>query len=85
MTLSQVMFPMSMLHEILTTDQIARYSECYNFDENEPFFHFSHDDKFLESCSEFDVSWFNSGLPASEQLVYYTELSEEQKLNYITH
>ena len=85
MTLSQVMFPMSMLHEILTTDQIALYSKCYYFDESDAFFHFSHDDKFLESCSEFDISWFNSGLPTADQLVYYAVLSEEQKLDYVTH
>lgn len=83
--LSQVMFPMSMLHELLTADQIANYSKFYNFDESDPFFHFDHDEEFLESCDMDSIEWYNDGMDDEDMLVLYDELAEELRTDYMPH
>ena len=73
METSQIMYPMSMLHEMLTGKQIADYSKNYYFDESDEFFHFDHEEQMLESCGEIEIEWHNDGLPVADRLVIYKE------------
>lgn len=83
-TLPQVVFPMSMLHQFLTDEQIARYSECYDFDEASEYFHFSHDNRMLESCNLDTVIWHNNGMPTTDWLVFYEHLPENVQKDFVT-
>ena len=84
-TLSQVVFPMSMLHLLLTDEQIARYSKSYDFDENAEFFHFSHDDRMLESSDFASIEWHNDGLPEVDWLVFYEHLPKEAQDDFVKY
>ena len=73
METSQIMYPMSMLHEMLTDTQIVDYSKDYSFNPEDEFFHFSHEYKMLESCDKVSIAWYNDGMPVADRLVIYKQ------------
>ena len=61
-------YPMSMLREKLSEEQIAKFSEKYEFNESDKYFHCSVEDEFLESLNEDEIAYFNEGMSESQKL-----------------
>ena len=69
---SRIVYPMSMLEELLTPDQVKSYSEPYHFWAEDKYFHFSDQAEFLESLTTEDIALYNDAVPPSRQLQMYT-------------
>ena len=61
-------YPMSMLHEKLTEEQIKKFSKNYEFSKKDKYFHCSVEEEFLESLNEEDIAYFNEGMAESQKL-----------------
>ena len=61
-------YPMSMLRDKLSEEQVKKFSEKYEFSENDPYFHCSVEDEFLESLTEEDIAFFNEGMSETHKL-----------------
>lgn len=79
---------MSMLDKFLTPADVERMSEGYDFNPEDPYFHFDHEfdevtgAEMLESCDPSTIEWFNHGMPSDLQMVLYTDLTPEEQAEY---
>ena len=62
-------YPMSMLHEKLSEEQIKNFSKNYEFNESDKYFHFDTEREFLESLNDEDVNTYNGYVEESQRLV----------------
>lgn len=62
-------YPMSMLHEKLTEEQIKKFSKNYEFNEGDKYFHFDTERELLESLNDEDVNFYNTNIEESKRLV----------------
>ena len=62
-------YPMSMLHEKLSEEQIKNFSKNYEFNESDKYFHFDIEREFLESINDEDVNTYNGYVEESQRLI----------------
>lgn len=67
---SNTIYPMSALREKLTDEQIKSFSERYEFNESDKYFHFDTEREFLESLNDEDVDFYNKNVAESERLIH---------------
>ena len=80
-TQGYVIYPMSMLHDLLKDEEIEKFSELHHFDVNEPFFHFQKNyyedgNGILESCTADGAELYNLCCESEEEkIVFFDKLS----------
>lgn len=66
---ARLVYPMAQLRNKLTEEQIAKYSERYDFSENDKYFHYDEDAELLESLNDEDINFFNKSVEPNEMLM----------------
>jgi len=66
---ARFVYPMSQLRKKLTDEQIAKYSEKYDFNEKDAFFHYDEDAEMLESLNEDEINFYNEGMEPTNKLI----------------
>jgi len=84
----QIIYPMSMIHDFFNDEQIAKMSECYDFNPNDTHFHFELDfngkgEDMLESTNHAQTEWYNNGLPTECQHVFFEDLTPTEQAEWL--
>lgn len=82
--LGQIIYPMSMLHDFLTDEEIKSLGVHYDFDPEDTHFHFEWDYNedgtgMLESTNRAQTEWFNDGLPKKHQHIFFEDMTPHQQ------
>ena len=67
--ISRFVYPMNVVNEFFTDEEIEKMSESREFDKNDEFFHFDEDEGWIESLNESDFNAYNGSVPTNKILL----------------
>ena len=70
---ANVMYPISMLNNVFTQEEINKYRNSYSVSDSDEYFHYSEEDDILETCNYEDVIRYNEGIEEKDKFIFYKE------------
>ena len=72
---NRLVYPMGILNDTFTEEEISTLSENYEFNPNDAYFHADLEKGMLESLTEEDVKMYNENVPTDKQLIVHSKVT----------
>jgi len=72
---NRFVYPMGILNDTFTEEEISALSKDYEFNPNDAYFHADLEKGMLESLTEEDVKMYNENVPTDKQLIFHSKVT----------